>query len=112
MVQLLAVFSEVGKECFKHFGLLRSASAELAKDVLCPNIRSGGVQADSGRIARFERVAHSPDNTPYFRGTGKSDHSHGFGALSLPIIIVVIMIEIRRLLFRVISGDNCICFHG
>jgi len=49
---------------------------------------------------------------PYFEGTEKSDHRRGFGFLSLPIIIVVIVVEIKRLRFRVISGDDRICSHG
>jgi hypothetical protein len=43
---------------------------ELAKDVLSSEIRSGGVQAGLYRIQHLERVLHSLDDTPYFRGTG------------------------------------------
>jgi len=112
MVQLYAVVTELGDVCFKWFVLLRSASTELAKDVLSADIRSGGVQAGFKRIPYFARVFYSLDYMVYFGGTGKSDHRRGFSFLSLPIIIVVIIVEIKRLRFRVISGDNCICSHG
>jgi len=49
---------------------------------------------------------------PYFGGTGKSDHGRSFVFLSLPIIIVVIMVEMKGLRFMIISGDDCISSHG
>jgi len=55
------------------------------------------------------RVSRSLDDTPYFGGTGMSDHRLRFGSFSPPIIIVVIVVEIKELHFRIISGDDCVC---
>jgi len=112
MVQLFAVVTKLGEVFFKWFVLLRSASTELAKDVLSADIRSGGVQAGFLCVPHLVRVSHSLDDTPYFGGTGKSDHRCSFGFLSLPIIIVVIVVEIKGLRFRIISSDDCICSNG
>jgi hypothetical protein len=73
------------------------ASKELAKGILAANLRSGCVQAGFQSITHLVRISHSVDKTPYFGGTGKSDHEHSFGFQSLPIMLVVIMIEIKRL---------------
>lgn len=45
MAQLYAVVSKLRAVCIKRFVLLRWESAELVKDVLSAEIRSGGVQA-------------------------------------------------------------------
>jgi len=112
MVQLCAVVTKLGEVCFKWFILLGSAGTELAKYVLSADIRSSGVQAGFLCIPHLERVSHSLDDTPYFGGTGKSDHRRSFGFLSLPIIMVVIVVGVQGLRFRIISGDDCICSHG
>jgi hypothetical protein len=44
MLQLYVVVTELGHVWFKWFVLLRSASTELAKNVMSADIRSGGVQ--------------------------------------------------------------------
>jgi len=44
MVQLYAVVTELGEVYFMWFIRLRSASTELAMDVLSADIRSGSVQ--------------------------------------------------------------------
>jgi len=112
MVQLYAVVTELGEVCFKWFALLRSASTELAKDVLSADIRSGGVQTRFYCVPHLVRISYTFDNAPYFRGTGKSDYRCSLGFLSLPIIIVVIVVEIKWLRFRILSGDDCVCSHG
>jgi len=58
------------------------------------------------------RISYTFDDAPYFGGGGKSDQRCGVGCLSLPIIIVVIVVEFKWLRFRILSGDDCVCFHG
>jgi hypothetical protein len=52
------------------------------------------------------------DDTPNLGGTGKSDRSSSFRFLSHPIIIVVIVVEIKELRFSIIASDDCLCSHG
>ena len=74
MVESCAVVAKRGEVCVKWFVHLMLARAELAKDVLSANIRSGRVQTGFYCIPHLVRVPHSLDDTPYFGGTGKSDH--------------------------------------
>ena len=112
MVESCAVVAKRGEVCVQWFVHLMSARAELAKDVLSANKRSGGVQTGFYCIPHLVRVPHSLGDTPYFGGTGKSDHRRSFGFLILPMIIVVVMVEIKGLQFRIISADDCVCSHG
>ena len=56
--------------------------------------------------------SHSFDDPLYVRGTGKSDHRRSFGFLRLPNFMVSIVVKIKKLRFRIIPGDDCICSHG
>jgi len=58
------------------------------------------------------RISYPFEDAPYFGGTGKSDSRCSLGFLPLPVIIVVIVVEIKRLQFRIFSGDDYICLHG
>jgi len=112
MVQLYAVVTELGEVWFKWFILPRSARTELTKDVLPADIRSGGVQTRCWCVPHVGSISYTFDDAPYFRGAGKSDHRRSLGFLSLPIIIVVIVVEVKWLRFRIPSGNDCVCFHG
>jgi len=112
MVQLYVAVTELGEVFFKWFVLLRSASTELVKDVLSANIRSGGVQTHFNCDPHLVRISYTFDDAPSFRGTGKSNYRCSLGFVRLPIIIVFILVEIKWLQFRILSGDNCICSHG
>jgi len=82
IVQLLVVVTELGEVCVKWFILLRLASAELEKDVLSADVRSGGVQAGFWCNPHLMRFSHSCEDTLYFGGTRKSNHGHSIGFLS------------------------------
>jgi hypothetical protein len=112
MVQLYPIGTELGGVSFKRFVLLKSASMELVKDYLPADIRSSGVQAGFQWSIYFERGSHSLHDTQYFGGIEQSDLRCSFSHLSLPIIIVVIRIEIKRLGFMVSCGDDYRCSEG
>ena len=112
MVQFYAVVTALGEVCFKWFVLLRLASTELVKDFLSANIRSCGVQTRFKCVPDFVRILYTFDHAPYIGGAGKSDQRSRLGFLCLRIIIVVIVVEVKWLRFRILSGDDCVCFHG
>jgi hypothetical protein len=58
------------------------------------------------------RISYTFDNAPYLGGTQLSDYRCSLGFLRLPIIIVVIVVEIKGLRLTIISGDDCIYSHG
>ena len=57
-------------------------------------------------------IANTFDDALYFRETGKSDHRSSLGFLSLQIITVVIVVEIKWLWFTILSSDNRVCSPG
>ena len=111
MVQLYVVVTECGEVWLKWFVLLRSARTELAKDILFAIIGSSSSQTRFEWVLHFVRISYTFDDAPYFRGTGKSDHRCSLSFLSLPITIVVILVEVKWLQFRILSSDNCLCSH-
>jgi hypothetical protein len=58
------------------------------------------------------RISYTFDDAPYFGGTGKSHHRCSLRFLSLPIIIVLIVVEVKWLRCNILSGDDCVCIHG
>jgi len=91
---------------------LRSASSKLARNVLCTDIWSGGVLIWFQCDPHFMRISYTFDDVLYFGGTGKSDHRSLLSVHSLRIIIAVVMVKIKWLQFRILSGDNCVCSRG
>jgi len=112
MDYLYAVGTELGEVCCLWFVLLKSASTELAKNILSADIRTGGVKAGFSYIPHLMRIFQPFDNTPYFCGTRQPDYRCSLGFLILRIIIVVMVVVIEALRLRIISGDDFICSHG
>jgi len=112
MVQWYAVLTELGEVYLKWFVLHRSKRVELVKGVLSADIRSGGVQNHFWYVPHFITISYAFNDVPYLRGTGQFNHRWSLRLLSLPIIIVVIVVEIKWLQFRILSGDDCICSCG
>jgi len=111
MVQFYVLVTDLGEVCFKWFILPRSARTERAKTVMSSEMASGSVQTALYCVSHLGRISYTFDNVPYFGGIGKFDYRCSLGFLSLSIIIVVILGEMKRLLFRIISGKNCVCYH-
>jgi len=111
MDYLHAVGTELGEVCCLWFVLLKSASTELAKNILSADMRTGGVQAGFSYISHLLRISKPFDNTPYFGGTRQPDYRYSLGFLILRIIIVVMVVEIEALRLRMISGDDFISSH-
>jgi len=112
MVQLHAAVTKLGEVYFQWFILLRSASLELAKNVLSADIGSGGVQHHLMCVPHFARPSYTFDDVPYFGEKGQSNHRCSLNFLSLPIIIVDVLVEIKWLRFRILSSDGCRCSHA
>jgi len=112
MVQLYAVVTKIGEVYIEWFAFLRSVATELEKNVLSADTESGGVQTDSACVPQFVSISDNFDDAPYFGGAGTSDNRCSLGVLSLPMIIVVVIVEIKWREFRILSGYDCVCSHG
>ena len=97
MVQLYAIVTKLGQVYFRWFVLLRSASMELAKEILSSNVESGSVQTSFLCVPHFVMISYILDDALYFGGTSKSDYRCCLGFHTLQIIIVVIMVRIKCL---------------